>query len=175
MSDDASLFFMSCKNKIPSDSLFYLKQSLEKASEEQRQKLFFVKIKDPLYGFLFSFILPGLDRIYKGDVILGAIKLVFVIFSYLGFIISFGDKKIGVSVDKIFYPNTSNDPYTRIIDKILFHYFPNTSYDPYTPNASEIFFFFLCVVAVIWVLVDYFLVWKGICKDNLKKIFEVLQ
>lgn len=157
MSDDASLFFMSCKNKIPSDSLFYLKQSLEKASEEQKQKLFFVKIKDPLYGFLFSFILPGLDRIYKGDVILGAIKLVFVIFSYLGLRISFGDKEIDILIDKIFY------------------YFSNTSYDPYTPNASEIFFFFLCVVAVIWVLVDYFLVWKGICKDNLKKIFEVLQ
>ncbi|MEE6591714.1 phosphoenolpyruvate carboxykinase (ATP), partial [Campylobacter coli] len=42
-------------DKIPKDSLIFLKESLEKASEEQKEKLLFTKLKNPLYGLLFAF------------------------------------------------------------------------------------------------------------------------
>ncbi|MEE6591686.1 hypothetical protein VWN77_10275, partial [Campylobacter coli] len=44
------------------EDLIFLKESLEKASEEQKEKLLFTKLKNPLYGLLFAFLLPGLDR-----------------------------------------------------------------------------------------------------------------
>lgn len=150
MSDDTSLFLMILKDKIPRDSIFYLKESLEKASKEQRQKLFFVKIKNPSYGLLFGFLLFGLDRIYKGDIILGVIKMVFAFFSYFGFIISYD-----------------------IFEKAEYSNFPTSEFQ--NEIGVIIFFAFLIIIAAFWVITDYFLVWKGICKDNLKRIFEILQ
>ncbi|EAJ1645440.1 hypothetical protein CIB68_07125 [Campylobacter coli] len=71
MSHDTNFFLLYFKDKIPKDSLIFLKESLEKASEEQKEKLLFTKLKNPLYGLLFAFLLPGLDRIYNGNIIVG--------------------------------------------------------------------------------------------------------
>ncbi|ELM6600460.1 hypothetical protein Q2Y49_001246, partial [Campylobacter coli] len=57
MSHDTNLFLLYFKDKIPKDSLIFLKESLEKASEEQKEKLLFTKLKNPLYGLLFAFLL----------------------------------------------------------------------------------------------------------------------
>lgn len=127
---------MYLKDKIPSDSIFYLKESLKKANDEQRQRLFLVKMKNPLFGLLFAFILPGLDRIYKGDIVLGIVKAIFLFFSYVGLSIGSG-----------------------------IHY---------NETAAIVFLVFV-MVSLIWAVADYFLVWKGICKDNLKRILEALQ
>lgn len=100
--DNINLILLYLKDKIPSDSIFYLKESLKKANDEQRQRLFLVKMKNPLFGLLFAFILPGNE------------------------------------------------------------------------TAAIVFLVFV-MVSLIWAVADYFLVWKGICKDNLKRILEALQ
>ncbi|EMX2733740.1 hypothetical protein AAGR90_000910, partial [Campylobacter coli] len=81
-------FLLYFKDKIPKDSLIFLKESLEKASEEQKEKLLFIKLKNPLYGLLFAFLLPGLDRIYNGNIILGILKIISAILVSIGLIIA---------------------------------------------------------------------------------------
>lgn len=88
MSHDTNFFLLYFKDKIPKDSLIFLKESLEKASEEQKEKLLFIKLKNPLYGLLFAFLLPGLDRIYNGNIILGILKIISAILVSIGLIIA---------------------------------------------------------------------------------------
>ncbi len=52
---DITLFLIYIRDWIPKDSLPYLKESLEKISEEQKQKLLLLKFKNPLYGLLLLF------------------------------------------------------------------------------------------------------------------------
>lgn len=134
MSHDTNFFLLYFKDKIPKDSLIFLKESLEKASEEQKEKLLFTKLKNPLYGLLFAFLLPGLDRIYNGNIILGILKIISAILVSIGLIIA----------------EDKNDESTMLI------------------------FINLFFILSVWVILDYFLVWKDICQNNLKKIFEVL-
>ncbi len=119
MSHDTNFFLLYFKDKIPKDSLIFLKESLEKASEE----------------LLFAFLLPGLDRIYNGNIILGILKIISAILVSIGLIIA----------------EDKNDESTMLI------------------------FINLFFILSVWVILDYFLVWKDICQNNLKKIFEVLQ
>lgn len=89
---DITLFLIYIRDWIPKDSLPYLKESLEKISEEQKQKLLLLKFKNPLYGLLFSIIIPGVDRIYKGDIVLGVLKLILFPFAYISLRIAIDNK-----------------------------------------------------------------------------------
>ncbi|EAL9440014.1 TM2 domain-containing protein, partial [Campylobacter coli] len=42
-------------------------------------------------------------------------------------------------------------------------------------ESTMLIFINLFFILSVWVILDYFLVWKDICQNNLKKIFEVLQ
>lgn len=131
--NDIAFFLIYFNDRIPKDSLPYVKESLKKMSEEQRQKLLFLKLKNPFYGLLFSILFPGVDRIYKGDVILGVLKLILFPFAYIGLMIA-----------------NDNENITNLM-----------------------IFLVLFLIALIWVVLDCFLIYKGIAEDNLKKIFEI--
>jgi len=92
---DSTLYFLQLKNKVPSDSYPALKQSLDNANDEFKEKLIYISFKNPIMGLIFSVLLPGIDRIYKGDLILGAFKLIYFIFVFIFFniVLSFDDER----------------------------------------------------------------------------------
>lgn len=132
---NAQLFFLQLKEKVPSDSYLALKQSLDKAEDKFEEQLALLSFKNPIMGLIFSVILPGVDRIYKGDLALGIFKIIYFVFVYIFF--------------NLVLESGENDLIP--ISLILF------------------------IVALIWLVVDIFLVFKGIKRENLKLIFSVLQ
>ncbi|NDJ27666.1 hypothetical protein CQA38_03105 [Campylobacter sp. MIT 12-5580] len=135
---NADTLFLQLKEKVPSDSYAAFKQSLDEAEDSQFDALLLISYKNPILALIFSVIVPGVDRIYKGDVALGVFKLIFVCVIYATF---------------NFYIDKADQLQTGV-------------------------FIIICVLAIIafiWVVSDIFLVYKGVKKDNLRKIFEVLQ
>ncbi|KGI55941.1 hypothetical protein [Campylobacter sp. MIT 97-5078] len=134
---NADTLFLQLKEKVPSDSYLAFKQSLDEAEDYKFDALLLISYKNPILALIFSVIIPGVDRIYKGDVVLGVFKLIFVCVIYVAFNFYIDKAEIKVEI-----------------------------------------FIVLCVLAIIafiWVASDIFLVYKGVKKDNLRKIFEVLQ
>ena len=82
---DSSVLFLQLKERVPSDAYMALKQSLENADDAKFEAIMFINFKSPILGLLLSSIVPGIDRIYKGDVALGIFKFVYVILAYLFF------------------------------------------------------------------------------------------
>lgn len=99
------------QDKIPAESAMILQDQLKNVPEDRTSPLMGIQLKSPMVGLIlglcFGFL--GVDRFYKGDVVLGIVKLL-----------------IGWAT--------------------LF----------------------------IWPTIDLFLVWKGIKKDNLAKIQNLL-
>lgn len=100
------------QDKVPSESVLMLQQSLENVSDDKVGALSSIVLKSPVIGLILGLLCGGfgVDRFYKGDIGLGVAKL------FLGWL------TLGV-----------------------------------------------------WVLVDLFLVWKGIKSDNLNKIMQNIQ
>ncbi|TQR32471.1 hypothetical protein DMB92_05075 [Campylobacter sp. MIT 99-7217] len=130
MSDTRFLLFTQLKDKVPNDSLTQLKESLDKSSEENLEKLVFLKLKNPLLALVLSIILPGIDRIYKGDLGLGILKIIITLVAIV----------LG-----------ANDSEELLIIAI-----------------------FVMIIYYVWWIADMFLVFKGVKKDNLLKIFQIL-
>ena len=88
---------------------------------------------------MLSLLLPGADRIYKGDIVLGLVKIIFLIAIYVsaGVITSEG-----------------------IAENLSF--------------AALMLWFACFFLAFAWVVADIFLVYRGVKRDNLAKIFEIL-
>ena len=149
--DNISIFLMSIKGKIPSESLVPLQEKLEKVGENALQKLMLVVLKSPVVGIVLSILfgILGVDRFYKGDLKLGFAKLGLIIISYAIF--------LGV----VIVAAVASDD---VEDRILEQYF--------LPFALALIGI---VVAYIWWIVDIFLVFFGIKKDNLNKIHSALQ
>lgn len=141
MQNQDSLFF-NLKDKVPNDALLPLKESLDKASESVLEKLVFVNLKNSLLGLVLAFFLPGVDRIYKGDIVLGVVKL----------ILFFGVVVFNYAVDLEWFAEFC-------VENI----------------AVAVLFLVFILALLVWFVVDLFLVYRGIKKDNLKKIFEVLR
>lgn len=141
MQNQDSLFF-NLKDKVPNDALLPLKESLDKASESVLEKLVFVNLKNSLLGLVLAFFLPGVDRIYKGDIVLGVVKL----------ILFFGVVVFNYAVDLEWFAEFC-------VENI----------------AVAVLFLVFMLALLVWFVVDLFLVYRGIKKDNLKKIFEVLR
>lgn len=141
MQSQDSLFF-NLKDKVPNDALLPLKESLDKASESTLEKLVFVNLKNSLLGLVLAFFLPGVDRIYKGDIVLGVVKL----------ILFFGVVVFNYAVDLEWFAEFCAENI-----------------------AVAVLFLVFILALLVWFVVDLFLVYRGIKKDNLKKIFEVLR
>ena len=108
---NALILLSAWQDKIPSDSAFTLQSQLENIDEGSAFALSALPLKEPFIGLLLGifFGIFGIDRFYKGDIGLGAVKLL------------------------------------------------------------------LCWLTFgIWWLVDLFLVYRGIKKDNLSKITQAL-
>ncbi|EKF1347295.1 TM2 domain-containing protein, partial [Campylobacter coli] len=68
------------KDKIPEERLFILEEELKK-SQKDLSALYAISLKNPLVGLVLSITvgLFGVDRFYKGDILLACIKLAFFI------------------------------------------------------------------------------------------------
>lgn len=75
-----NIILMSLSSKLPADSLPAVKSKIENASEVQLSQVTLVSahFKDPIIGLVLGVLLGslGIDRFYKGDILLGALKLV---------------------------------------------------------------------------------------------------
>lgn len=132
---NSQIIFLQLKEKVPSDSYLALKQSLDTASEQKLATLLLLNFKNPIIGLIFSVFLPGVDRIYKGDLVLGVIKILLFWGSYIAL-------NMGV----------------------------------YIEDANLILSSFAVLFCgSIWVLIDIFLVYRGIKMYNLSLIFNALR
>lgn len=134
-----SFMLLQFKDKVPNDALLPLKESLEKANEAAMEMLVFANLKNPLLALVLSLLLPGADRIYKGDMVLGLAKIIFLIAIYVS---------AGVM---------AND---GVAENLSF--------------AALMLWFACFFSAFAWVVADIFLVYRGVKRDNLTKIFEIL-
>ncbi|TQR32501.1 hypothetical protein DMB92_05080 [Campylobacter sp. MIT 99-7217] len=163
---------MQLRDKVPNDSVSYLKESLDSASQEKIEKLAFLQVKNPITGLIFSLVLGtfGVDRFYKGDKGLGIAKILLFWGSYI-LLIFF----MITSATNSFEPYSSFDLYNDRFN-------PYTGFEPYDDGDDFINVYTIglacsaicLLLAFIWMLADIFLVFFGIKKDNLKKIFELL-
>ena len=138
--ENNDMIFYNLKDKVPSYALLRLKESLDKASEGASKQLLLINLKNAILGLIFSVILPGVDRIYKGDIALGIFKIIYIVGVYIGIEADLGDRLIA------------------------------------NESAVLAVLWLLAMVAMVaWIIADMFLVWRGIKRDNLKKIFEILE
>ena len=92
--------FFSLKDKVFDDVLLPLKESLDKADESVGEKILSAKFKDPWLARYLSMLLPGVDRIYKGDMILGLVKTIFfaIILASVGAVVMADNLGKGLSI-----------------------------------------------------------------------------
>ena len=123
---DANMALLTLQGKVPSESLPLLQDKLKSANDSQLEKISLISLKSPLLGLVLGFFLGafGVDRFYKGDVILGIAKIATLIVGFLTTFIIIGN--------------------------------------------------FILFALWIWCIVDFFLVWKGIKRDNLNRILMQL-
>ncbi len=137
---NSDMLFYSLKDKVPNDALLPLKESLDKADESVSERFLLVDFKNALLGLVLSVLLPGVDRIYKGDIVLGVFKLIYFIGVY-----------VALQISDNFGALDSSD------------------------LGALVLLLVLAVGLLAWFIADMFLVWRGIKRDNLKKIFTILE
>ena len=152
------LLFFDLKDRVPNDSVLSLKQSLENAGEDKLERLILLNLKNPILALVLSLFLGflGIDRIYKGDFKLGALKFflfatILILFVFLT-LLSYS--LLGDYMD-----------YTK--EEATISLFAS-------PLLLAVFMLGLFFLLLIWSVIDIFLVFFGIKKDNLKKILEIL-
>ncbi|WP_250323756.1 TM2 domain-containing protein [Campylobacter lari] len=71
------MFLLYLKDKIPANKLSFVEEQLKHISEDKLQKLTLVKFKNAEFGLILSIAFGscGVDRFYKGNWLLGNIKL----------------------------------------------------------------------------------------------------
>lgn len=69
--------YLTLKDKLPNDA-FYIKEKLDNLSDDKIRAISMLNLKSPLVGLIlgFCFGVFGVDRFYKGDILLGVLKLV---------------------------------------------------------------------------------------------------
>lgn len=112
MTSAAQGFVMSLQDKVGASELIILQQKIEKVPDNELVNLLAVGLKNPILGLILGLLFGGLgvDRFYKGDILLGILKFLSC-FILIGF---------------------------------------------------------------VWVVIDYFLVYSGIKKDNFSKLMLAL-
>ncbi|EHZ4969333.1 TM2 domain-containing protein, partial [Campylobacter coli] len=91
------------KDKIPEERLFILEEELKK-SQKDLSALYAISLKNPLVGLVLSITvgLFGVDRFYKGDILLACIKLAFFIiplFATFAAFIALLDESYSIFID----------------------------------------------------------------------------
>lgn len=128
------------KDKLNTKDLMYLEnKNLDEKS------ILTLNLKSPKIGLILGFIFGTLaiDRFYKGDYFLGAIRLFLFLFGH-------GMPFIYMSI----YPVPSD--------------FTNA-------NLAFVLWFLISTICVcVWQIADWFLVYRGIKKDNFQKILMVI-
>lgn len=157
--DSVNIFLMNLQGKIPNEALVPLKNSLEKMGENAVQKLMLIALKSPVIGLVLALLFGtlGVDRFYKGDLKLGLAKLGLL---FVGFGLFFGAVigAMSVTADSVFV--SDDDIAQMLIDGYFL---------PFILGLISI------VACYVWWIVDIFLVYFGIKKDNLSKIHQALQ
>ena len=140
---NSDMLFYSLKDKVPNDALLPLKESLDKADDGASERLLLVNFKNAVLGLVFSVILPGVDRIYRGDIALGVFKIIY----FIGVYVALEASQLQTSQE------LGSDDYLGTLILLLV----------------------LAVGLLVWFVADMFLVWRGIKRDNLAKIFNALE
>ena len=137
-------------NKIPAETALPLQQQLDKLPNDKISSLGFLPLKDPVIGLVLGLFLGhfGADRFYKGDIGLGILKIILGILGIVFFVVF-------ILAGAVMSSNI------------------NINGDNYF--LAAFFLGFLALLAPsIWVIADWFFVWKGIKQDNFNKITECL-
>ncbi len=135
-------------NKIPAETTLSLQQQLDKLPNDKLSSLGFLPLKDSVIGLVLGLFLGhfGADRFYKGDIGLGILKIILGILGIVFFVVF-------ISAGAVMSSNLNGDSHFLVA-------------------------FFLGLLALlapsIWVIADWFFVWKGIKQDNFNKITKCL-
>lgn len=80
------------RDKIPSESVMMVQQSLEKVPDENSGSLGMIALKNPIIGLILGIFFGylGVDRFYKGDIFLGLAKLFTCIVGFVTIFILIG-------------------------------------------------------------------------------------
>lgn len=149
--DNLQKIILSCRDRVNPSTFLLYKDKLENCDEKRIDSLIFLELKNPVVGFLLGLVpalfLYGLtfDRLYKGDLKLGIFKIILWLLIPTTFIIA-----LIIDID------IENDEMSNGAIGLL------------------IFCFIDMIVLFIWNLCDFFLVWLGIKKDNIKRVLKHL-
>ena len=78
--------YLALKDKLPNDA-FYMKDKLDGLSDDKARAVSILNLKSPVVGLALGLCFGtfGVDRFYKGDILLGALKLItYLYFFYNG-------------------------------------------------------------------------------------------
>ncbi|NDJ27668.1 NINE protein [Campylobacter sp. MIT 19-121] len=145
--DTKNFFLMDIVDKIDGANMPLLKQNIEELSDEEMQSLMCISFKNPVVGLLFGFFMGifGFDRFYKGDTILGVLKIILFVLCVVLF----------VSGIVILATSGFRDEEQAI--------------------ALLVCLGLAFLASLIWWFVDLFMVYFGIKKDNFIKIMEAIR
>lgn len=120
-------------------------------------KLSIISLKEPKTGLILGifFGVFGVDRFYKGDIFLGIIKLILFFISHIALIVASFSHFVFLAQDM---PELSIDP-SILEESVTIVFLTSIS---------------IWVLFMIWVFIDWFLVYRGIKKDNFQKILMVI-
>lgn len=141
--------------KIKSNDLVSLKdKNLDK------KILLALNLKSPKIGLILGifFGIFGVDRFYKGDGFLGFIKLILFFISHFCLLFV-----LHIPLAMIFYSGPDAPPPPLILQSKIYL------------NIVAYSFILIWLMFVIWVILDWFLVYRGIKNDNFQKILSVIK
>lgn len=75
--------FLQLKEKISSKNFKELENLVENSDDTILDKLILLRYKNPFLLIILAIIVPGIDRIYMKQVVLGVFKFVYIFASYL--------------------------------------------------------------------------------------------
>lgn len=151
MTTQAVAFMGQWSGKVPQDSLLPLIQRVAHINSVQATIISTIKLKSPVTGLVLGFLpywlgISGIDRIYKGDIWLGLLKL---FLPYLG---------VGLAIALVW-------AISHCVDEV----------DESVPGyIAAVMVYGSFLASFVWWFADLFLVWRGIKRDNLAKINKQL-
>lgn len=173
--NEINFFLMDIKDKVPSKALLPLQQDLKKMDTKIVQKLYFIHFKSPILALILSLLVGilGVDRFYKGDIKLGIIKFALLVISCIALIATTIIAANELREYLLSLPTTN--PFYRdlFLEVDIYEKLPEFIFNTYlAPFIIGILGLVLCY---IWWIVDIFLVFFGVKKDNLNKIFQLIK